>query len=210
MSISPLREAVLNNDPEKVRRLCEEEKESHIDQPEGPLGLTHLQEACIQKNVTEIRIVKSLLEKKADPNKPVMLEGKKTSLIYLLVSAEKENFLSFFLREKIPTTFPERDPLFLSILIKRIDILGPLLQAKAEVNQKDNQGNNLLHKIARIEERDLPSSTVSMLIKFKADPHAPNERGKTPLQVAKEKRRISLVQAFKKLDEKEPEKKQNA
>jgi ankyrin repeat protein len=80
-----------------------------------------------------------------------------------------------------------RAPILYGIFPQNIDVVPLLINAGTDINEKNKDGDTLLHKYASWNRSDEMFIIIQRLLKWGADPHIVNNAGKTALDLVKEK-----------------------
>ena len=173
---------------------------------ENDLGIAPIHYASFKGDV---KIIKLLIENGADFTKKTK---KKLNVIHYCAQSNKPNVLMYFylkLREdnKLENKYElikEKDgggstPLHWAVYSLSEDLLLYLInldifesdeEKKNFMEQKDNQGNNALHLCIKSK-----TSRIAMkLLQYGANPSALNNKGETPLEVARNKQQDEIVE----------------
>ena len=141
-------------------------------------------------------VVKQLLEFGWSPN---ILDKDKFSALGLSIRENHDKITSYLLdwdRVDLNTGAGNLgSPLHIAVVNLKIDIILKMVNAGADVNWKENEGNTPLHQLISIySKNELDSFKIlKILLKHNANPNALNNNGLTPLLLAISKKQKGAV-----------------
>ena len=111
------------------------------------------------------------------------------TLIYAIIAAKDVERVQLLLKRGCDVDISNRTGASPLHLPTDIDIASRLLNAAANPNATDQNGNTALHVAVKGRHKEW----AKLLVSWKADPHLANKNGKTPFNLAKDKEMKNIL-----------------
>ncbi|XP_069609609.1 ankyrin repeat domain-containing protein 22 [Ranitomeya imitator] len=182
----PICQAAYENDLDEIQHLVEEDPDV-VNVKDNFGGDTPLICACRRRN---IKVVNYLLYAKADIN---LTNNKGRTCLHYAVR-KRFTFLDYLLIVILMPVMLIGYMIMISKTKQNERLIRLLLNAGANVNATDSEGNTALHYACKMKSQ----SIVPILLEAKADPHIKNEAGETCIDIAERLRFQKILHLMKK------------